>query len=109
MRRGNWQRRRDESVSPVLLVVTALIAGGTIGYMLSDGPTMQSLLSVAGKAGEQRGACDIKGNISASGERIYHLPGDKYYAVTRIDTFRGERWFCSESEAQAAGWRHARV
>jgi endonuclease YncB( thermonuclease family) len=54
-----------------------------------------------------RPGCDIKGNISGNG-RIYHLPGGAYYARTRIDESRGERWFCSESEARAAGWRPAR-
>jgi len=53
------------------------------------------------------GDCAIKGNISANG-RIYHLPGQRYYDVTTIDTSRGQRWFCSEEEAQAAGWRRAR-
>jgi endonuclease YncB( thermonuclease family) len=51
--------------------------------------------------------CAIKGNISGSG-RIYHLPGSRSYADTRIDTSRGERWFCSEAEARAAGWRAPR-
>jgi endonuclease YncB( thermonuclease family) len=53
------------------------------------------------------GGCVIKGNISNSG-RIYHMPGHENYADTRIDSSRGERWFCSEAEAQAAGWRRAR-
>ena len=52
-------------------------------------------------------SCRIKGNISASG-RIYHVPGGAYYQQTRIDTTRGERWFCSEAEARAAGWRRSR-
>ncbi|WP_080511778.1 thermonuclease family protein [Mesorhizobium japonicum] len=52
--------------------------------------------------------CNIKGNISASGERIYHLPGQKYYAVTVISQNKGERWFCSEAEAVAAGWRRSK-
>jgi hypothetical protein len=51
------------------------------------------------------GDCRIKGNISWSGERIYHLPGDEYYDATRINTAKGERWFCTEAEAQDAGWR----
>lgn len=51
--------------------------------------------------------CAIKGNISDRG-RIYHLPGNENYAKTRINTARGERWFCSEAEARAAGWRAAR-
>lgn len=52
-------------------------------------------------------SCAIKGNISDNG-RIYHRPGDENYDRTRIDTSRGERWFCSAAEAQAAGWRAAR-
>lgn len=53
------------------------------------------------------GECIIKGNISDRG-RIYHVPGNENYTDTRINTARGERWFCSEAEAQAAGWRAAR-
>ena len=49
--------------------------------------------------------CRIKGNISLEGERIYHVPGGEWYAETRIDELEGERWFCSEEEARAAGWR----
>lgn len=52
--------------------------------------------------------CKIKGNISRSGERIFHVPGQEYYAATRISLGKGERWFCSEGEARAAGWRKAR-
>lgn len=57
----------------------------------------------------QRGtACNIKGNVSInSGERIYHLPGQHYYEATKISPQYGERWFCSEQEARAAGWRKA--
>ena len=54
------------------------------------------------------GDCRIKGNISRSGKRIYHVPGAQYYDRTRIDTSKGERWFCSESQALAAGWRRAK-
>lgn len=52
--------------------------------------------------------CNIKGNISAKGERIYHRPGQEHYARTRINTAKGERWFCAPAEAEAAGWRAAR-
>lgn len=51
--------------------------------------------------------CPIKGNISRNG-RIYHAPWSEWYDRTRIDTSRGERWFCSEAEAMAAGWRPPR-
>ncbi|WP_084606912.1 cold shock domain-containing protein [Leptolyngbya iicbica] len=52
--------------------------------------------------------CKIKGNISwNSGRKYYHLPGMEDYAITEIDINRGERWFCSEAEAKAAGWSRA--
>lgn len=51
--------------------------------------------------------CAIKGNVSSNG-RIYHLPGSREYARTRISTAKGERWFCTEAEARAAGWRAPR-
>lgn len=54
------------------------------------------------------GDCSIKGNISAKGERIHHSPGQEHYDRTRINTGKGERWFCSRREAEAAGWRAAR-
>lgn len=49
--------------------------------------------------------CPIKGNISAKGERIYHAPWSRHYARTRVEPAKGERWFCTEAEAIAAGWR----
>ena len=39
---------------------------------------------------------------------IYHVPGGAPYAKTRIDTAKGERWFCTEAKARAAGWRRAK-
>ena len=48
--------------------------------------------------------CVIKGNHSRRGEWIYHLPGMPYYDATRP-----EAWFCTEAEAQAAGYRRAIV
>lgn len=49
-------------------------------------------------------ACNIKGNHSRRGEWIYHLPGMPYYEQTRP-----EAMFCTEAEAQAAGYRRAIV
>lgn len=51
--------------------------------------------------------CPIKGNISENGQ-IYHAPWSPWYAKTRINEGKGERWFCSEAEAVAAGWRAPR-
>ena len=54
------------------------------------------------------GGCAIKGNITASGERVYHTPSSPWYARTRVEVDRGEHWFCDAAEAEAAGWRAAR-
>ena len=53
--------------------------------------------------------CQIKGNISSSGEKIYHLPTQRYYEKTVIDESKGERWFCTEDEAQKSGWRKSKI
>lgn len=56
---------------------------------------------------EASGACVIKGNINRSGERIFHLPGQAHYDRVVIRPELGQRWFCSEEEARAAGWRRS--
>jgi endonuclease YncB( thermonuclease family) len=60
-------------------------------------------------AGAQRDApegCAIKGNVSRKGH-IYHMPWSPWYGRVKVDVARGERWFCSEADAVAAGWRAA--
>jgi endonuclease YncB( thermonuclease family) len=57
-----------------------------------------------GKRQQRTGACGIKGNHSRRGEWIYHVPGMPYYSQTRA-----EQMFCTEAEAQAAGYRRAIV
>ncbi|WP_162300868.1 thermonuclease family protein [Alkalilacustris brevis] len=54
----------------------------------------------------REGDCVIKGNVSAGG-RIYHVPGQRDYDRVNMNA-PGKRWFCSEEEARAAGWRPAR-
>jgi hypothetical protein len=82
------------------------MSGRTFGIILG------AILVGAGavELGPLVAGCGIKGNISTrTGERIYHMPGQTYYFETRINWLRGERWFCSESDARAAGWRKSRV
>lgn len=50
------------------------------------------------------GGCLIKGNRNRRGEWIYHLPGSPYYNETRA-----EEMFCTEAQAQAAGYRASRA
>jgi len=52
--------------------------------------------------------CSIKGNISGEwlkrGQKLYHLPGCAQYHTVRVELYRGEQWFCTEKEAQKAGY-----
>jgi len=59
----------------------------------------------AGATGEAMKSpnCDeplIKGNINSRGERIYHVPGSRYY-----DSTIAEKMFCTIEEAEADGFR----
>ena len=78
-----------------------VVAASTAVFMVSGGYTLvpRSIYDPA---------CNIKGNISfKGGERIYHVPGQEYYTETVITYTKGERYFCSEADARAAGWRKA--
>jgi hypothetical protein len=91
------RRLKPQPVEPPMrriVPIAVAIAVLTIGvYALSQ-------VSVA--------VCAIKGNISASGECICQ-PGQHYCNKTRINSSKGERRFCSEQEAIAAGCRRAKV
>jgi|AntRauTorckE6833_2_1112554.scaffolds.fasta_scaffold04841_3 micrococcal nuclease len=53
-------------------------------------------------------ACIIKGNISAkSFGRTYFVPGCPNYNRVKVDINKGEQYFCSEAEAQAAGFERS--
>lgn len=48
--------------------------------------------------------CPIKGRQRRGGG-VFVVPWSPDYRQTRVRPSRGDRWFCSESEAAAAGWR----
>ena len=50
--------------------------------------------------------CPIKGNVTRRG-KVYVMPWASNYRRVRISKSRGERWFCSEQAARAAGWQSA--
>jgi endonuclease YncB( thermonuclease family) len=82
--------------------------GTTILGALSVPITAQKqLLEPVSAEGAPSHDCIIKGNVNREGERIYHMPGGNSYAKINMDV-PGKRWFCSEDEAKAAGWRPAK-
>lgn len=54
-------------------------------------------------SGQSEKSIIIKGNINRKGEKIYHLPGGKYYQRTKA-----ERVFYSEEEARKADFRKSK-
>ena len=71
-------------------------------------PTAPAPFAPQPPPGADAGKCVIKGNISSSGEKIYHVPGGRSYDDTIITESKGESWFCTEQEAVDAGWRKAK-
>ena len=75
-----------------------------------QGPAVPAWDYRAGKwtasAPEAPEGCAIKGNVSRSG-LIYHMPWSPWYQKVAMSADRGTRWFCTEAEASAAGWRPA--
>lgn len=80
----------------VVLVAISVLTGACARGPEPGDPPPKSDAACVGK---------IKGNISTrTGERIYHLPGQRYYRQTDP-----ERWFCTEEEAKKAGYRRSKV
>ncbi len=104
----------------ITLLLPMLLLGAGCGAATSGGGEIkitntaekpapaQNLYNLDTADSENVDDCVIKGNISSSGEKIYHLPGCGSYSRTVIDESAGEEWFCSEDDAEAAGWRKAK-
>ncbi|EJZ17854.1 succinoglycan biosynthesis protein exoi (plasmid) [Rhizobium sp. Pop5] len=99
----NPQKRSVLFEAPGLLM-------GALAFGAAGGMTASDLLVSWNASGAAGQSCKIKGNISIeTGERIFHVPGQRYYVQTKISPEYGERWFCSEFEAWAAGWRKSKT
>ncbi|MEO0868673.1 MAG: hypothetical protein AAFY17_09525 [Cyanobacteria bacterium J06642_11] len=89
-------------MTPVCFSLLALAGGSLVVEWYIPGTT-PPLLDYLVQPG-----CDVKGNISYNdGQRFYHVRGMEGYASAEIDPRRGEKWFCSEADAQASGWSKA--
>jgi len=67
-------------------------SGNSDAFVNNPADDKESNLSCKGK---------IKGNANS---KIYHMPGDAYYDKTKDNIV----WFCTESQAQTAGYRHSK-
>lgn len=62
-------------------------------------------LGIYGSLCDKQNTCGILGNIDeSSGKKYYHLPQCPAYSRVKISPERGEKKFCTESEAKKAGF-----
>ena len=95
-RRGFWESTKSPSSGAT---PSQDFSGGT----LPAPPSTEPPSIVCDSSGV---APRIKGNVDArTGERTYYLPTSLLYATVVIAEADGDRWFCTEDEAVAAGWR----
>jgi endonuclease YncB( thermonuclease family) len=100
------------------LVNKKLLAGGYVRYHHDTTSQAQKLKAAADEAkGNNLGIfgacmsmtntknprCVIKGNIDRQ-KKIYHMPGCTQYPFAVVEEDIGEAWFCTEKDAQAAGY-----
>ncbi|KIZ00113.1 Succinoglycan biosynthesis protein exoI [Monoraphidium neglectum] len=78
------------------------VAGGAAAAAATKGVAAAPAKPAAAPSG-----CVIKGNINSKGEKIYHTPESGAYERTIVEPEKGERYFCTAAEAEAAGFRAA--
>lgn len=106
------------------LINEAMLSGGRAFYTGANSPAKERLKAAGREAKEaklgifgsectqavnpERPECLIKGNYDASetkrSKKIYHFPGCGRYEDMGVELYRGDKWFCSEKEAEAAGF-----
>lgn len=107
------------------LVNAEMLKKGWVRYHHDQGSVAKELKEIADKAkSEEIGIygkcmqkenlenpnCNIKGNIDKNSDnRLYYLPGCAQYNFTIVEKDLGEDWFCTEKEAQNAGFTKAKT
>lgn len=99
-----------------------MVREGYGSYHLTGKSAQNSLLAVAQEARTaKRGihgkpctqtenistpSCNIKANVNQ--DKIYYIPDCFQYKNTVVELYKGDKWFCTEAEAQKAGFRKAK-
>ena len=99
-RRGIWHRSEEADGK-----------GGESEQEFAGGTLPQPRETEGGPACDYSGTDEpvIKGNVERrTGERLYHVPGGFFYEATAVDESAGDRWFCTEEEALATGWKRSK-
>ncbi len=103
--RGVWSdavAQAPDSPTPTPVAPGGFGMGGTLPSPL--GPGGPGICDFSGSTDPI-----IKGNVDPlSAERLYHVPGGLFYSTTVIDESDGEAWFCTETQAEALGWKRSK-
>lgn len=78
---------------------------GPNGHLHGDLPWKMEDGTLAYEPRSEHAACLVKG-IVEEGERVFYGPLDPDYPNVQVDPANGDRWFCGDDLARAAGWRH---
>lgn len=97
-------RTADPGLSIALGLLPAPLETAEPTAVPTEEPTEEPILPTVTPT--PAGCVDAKGNISATGEKIYHCPGQANYNNVKIDK-DGEAIFATEQEAIDAGFRRA--
>lgn len=98
LKRGIWQY-------PGYVTNRGFVKANVPGWSVGQNPDKNNSLqqestNASPSTTNDNEACNIKGNINAKGNKNYFLPGTNNY-----DNVQEEKMFCSEEEAQQAGFK----
>lgn len=112
-------QRGSRWVDIIVLVVVAIVVLGGIGKAFNDSDVFADLTPAATGEACPEGGCvkppdelcagrPVKAIIGQGGSKLYYTgenPG--YQGIIAIHVERGDRWFCTEEGAKAAGFTAA--
>ncbi len=112
-------QRGSRWVDIIVLVVVAIVVLGGIGKAFNDSDVFAPAIPAAGTEACPEDGCvkppdelctgrPVKAIIGQGGSKLYYTgenPG--YQGVIAIHVERGDRWFCTEEGAKAAGFTAA--
>ena len=101
--------RRKSSAARVFMkpgkgVITGDVDIGNGADIFSNSGIIEGFVELGDGSNTFTNSKTIKGNVTNQG-LIYHPPWSPWYSKINMETAKGKRWFCSESEAIDAGWR----
>jgi hypothetical protein len=87
-----------------LLILALVVSIGTIGYFTLFYGQPRETEQTERIYVDSQGHGLIKGNINDKHEKIYHMPGQRFY-----DICKPEKWFMTEEDARRDGFRKSKV